>query len=493
MSNVSTIHILKTSKDGLPNDPTPLIVDLDGTLTKSDTMHEGLLSFISAHPAKIPKIVAWLTKGKAAFKDKLAEQSVVAATSLPMRKEVLDHIAEARQAKRTILLVSASNHRQVSEIGAQTGLFDEAIGSTKTRNLAGEEKARWLVERFGEKGFDYIGDSKADLPVWASARNAYIVGSKRGLFDAAQDLNPGIKQLVPDDAPSKSQGAQYLKAMRPHQWLKNILVMVPALAAHDFSALLPAFIAFIAFSLAASSVYLINDMLDLEADRRHSRKCERPFASGAIPVAHGMIHAAALFLVSMLIAVTLAPSFLLVLLVYLALTFAYSLILKRKLMIDIWTLGTLYTIRIVAGGMASGVPLSEWLLAFSMFLFLSLAAVKRMSELADLKSQNLESIEGRGYRVSDLPVVLGVVLSSGYCSVVILSLYISNADVAGRYGEPKLLWTVCLMLLYWISRATIISFRGEMHDDPIVFALRDRISLFVFACCGTVFLISAML
>lgn len=493
MSNVGSTGALVPDAEASQADCIPLIVDLDGTLTTSDTLHEGLLSLVSKQPAQIPKIVFWLTKGKAAFKDKLAKEAMVDVATLPMRKEVLAQIEEARKSGRRILLVSASNHNQVNDIAAQTGLFDEAAGSTETCNLAGKEKARWLVDRFGEKGFDYIGDSKADLPVWASARKAFIVGTGRSLYQSAKKSNPNITQLVPETTSTASRPSRYLKAMRPHQWLKNILVMVPALAAHDLSGLLPAAFAFVSFCLTASSIYLINDMLDLEVDRRHPRKCKRPFASGAITVAHGMVQAAVLFVLSMAIAAAVAPAFLAVLAVYVMLTFAYSLILKRKLMIDIWTLGTLYTIRIVAGGFASGVPLSEWLLAFSMFLFLSLAAVKRMSELADLKAQNLMSVDGRGYRVSDLPVVLGVVLSSGYCSVVILALYISNADVASRYAEPKLLWLICLMLLYWISRATIISFRGEMDDDPIVFALRDRISLFVFACCGAVLLASTLL
>lgn len=493
MSNVDSAGTLVPDRSILQTDSIPLIVDLDGTLTTSDTLHEGLLSLISKRPTRILQIFFWLTEGKAAFKDKLAKEATVDTTTLPMRREVHELINTARASGRPVLLVSAANHQQVTDIANETGLFDEAVGSTESCNLAGEEKARWLIDRFGEKGFDYIGDSSADLPVWASARKAFIVGTNSALYQKAKNLNPTITQLRPENAATKSRASLYLKAMRPHQWLKNILVLVPALAAHDLSALLPAAFAFVSFCLAASSIYLINDMLDLEVDRRHPRKCKRPFASGAISVAHGLLQSAVLFTISMAIAIAVAPKFLLVLAVYVVLTFAYSLILKRKLMIDIWTLGTLYTIRIVAGGFASGVPLSEWLLAFSMFLFLSLAAVKRMSELADLKSQYLVSVDGRGYRVSDLPVVLGVVLSSGYCSVLILALYISNADVASRYAEPKLLWLICLMLLYWISRATIISFRGEMDDDPIVFALRDRISLFVFACCGTVLLASALL
>ncbi|MBQ4824485.1 UbiA family prenyltransferase [Leisingera sp. HS039] len=472
----------------------PLIVDLDGTLTKSDTMHEALLLLISKHPAKLPQIAAWLLSGKAKFKDRLASEVLIDAASVPIRDNVLALISAAKAEKRKVLLVSASNQRQVKQIAAQLGLFDEAVGSDDTRNLSGKEKARWLVERFGEKGFDYIGDSNADLDVWPAARQAITAGSNRTMRKRVDEICGNALHLADDDSSDTfGRSRHYIKAMRPHQWLKNLLIFVPALAAHDPAALLPSFLAFCAFCLAASSIYLINDMLDLHVDRQHPRKRNRPFAAGTIPVAHGTVHSGVLLCSALAIAGFLPPLFATVLLGYVGLTFAYSLVLKRKLMIDIWTLGALYTIRIVAGGAAGGIPLSEWLLAFSMFLFLSLAAVKRISELTDLKARKLTSTDGRGYRVADLPVVLGAMLASGYCSVVILALYVSNANVASLYSEPRLLWLACMMLLYWINRVAIISYRGEMHDDPIVFALRDRISLLVFLCCGTVFVVSAQL
>ncbi len=472
----------------------PLIVDLDGTLTKSDTMHEALLLFIARHPAKLPQVVAWLFSGKARFKDKLASEVVVDAASVPLRDEVLALVNAAKAEGRKVLLVSASNQRQVDRIAEQLGLFDEAVGSDAAHNLSGKAKADWLVDRFGEKGFDYIGDSSADLSVWPRARKAITVGSNASLRQNVDSMGVETAHLTGDGADSGSARARhYIKAMRPHQWLKNLLVFVPALAAHDVAALLTSLFAFVAFSLAASSIYLINDMLDLHVDRQHPRKCKRPFAAGTIPVAHGVVHSALLFLIAMTIAAFLTPAFAAVLLGYVALTFAYSLILKRKLMIDIWTLGALYTIRIIAGAAAAGIVLSEWLLAFSMFVFLSLAAVKRISELKDLEARNLTSTDGRGYHVTDLPVVLGAMLASGYCSVVILALYVSNSNVASLYSEPKLLWLVCMMLLYWINRVAIISYRGEMDDDPIVFALRDRVSLMVFACCGAIFVASAVL
>ncbi|MEO0829641.1 MAG: UbiA family prenyltransferase [Pseudomonadota bacterium] len=470
----------------------PLVVDLDGTLSKSDTLHEALLALVAKNPMRVFRMTGWLKAGKAAFKNKVAEEALVDVTVLPLRAAVIEHIQAARKEGREVHLVSASHQKQVDAVAEYVGLFDSAKGSEPERNLAGSEKAAYLVERFGERGFDYIGDSGADLDVWPQARRAITAGAKQSFKDKVAKIDADALHLDPA-AEGTDKIKAFAKAMRPHQWLKNMLVFVPALAAHDLSALVPSFFAFVAFCLAASSIYLINDMLDLEVDRRHPRKRNRPFAAGLIPVKDGAIQAAVLFGAAMVIALLVAPLFLAVLAGYVFVTFAYSLVLKRKLMIDVWTLGALYTIRIIGGAAATAVPLSEWLLAFSMFLFLSLAGVKRMSELADLKERGLEETDGRGYRVADMPVVLGVVLAAGYCSVLVLALYISSAASTGLYGEPRLLWLVAPLLLYWISRATMISFRGEMDDDPIVFALKDTVSRIVFVISGILIVLSAWL
>ena len=380
----------------------------------------------------------------------------------------------------------------MDSVAKHTDLFDEAIGSDASKNLVGTAKAEYLVKRFGAQGFDYVGDSNADLKVWPNARQAIFVGANNAARTALKGSHDNVREL--DEAQSKLSAARvYFKAMRPHQWLKNMLVFVPMLAAHDFSTFGLSLIAFFSFCLAASSIYLINDMLDLDADRRHPRKRNRPFASGALPVKQGMIQFGVLALGSVVLALFVDPLFLPVLIGYVALTTAYSLVLKRKLMIDIWTLGALYSLRMIGGAAATGIPTSEWLLAFSMFLFLSLAAVKRQSELADLQNRGMTTTEGRGYRVSDLPILLGVVLAAGYCSVLVLALYVSSAASSGLYSEPRLLWLVCPLLLYWISRATIISYRGEMDDDPIIFAIKDRVSQMVFAFAGLLIVLGAML
>lgn len=468
-----------------------LVVDLDGTLATVDTLHESAMGLISRNPMRLLNMIGWLRHGKAGFKACLAAEALADASSLPLRDGVLDLIRQAKAAGRPVLLVSAADQRQVDAVAKHVGLFDEAAGSDGDRNLSGRDKADFLVSRFGERGFDYVGDSSVDLAVWRKARRAITVSASEATRRRVESFPVDVEHLI--DRPSGLEKTRaHLRAMRPHQWLKNLLVFVPAVAAHSPGALLPSLVAFVAFCLAASSVYLLNDLLDIEADRNHPRKKLRPFAAGLIPVSHGLVHAAILIIAAFALALTTTPQFLAVLAGYLVLTFAYSLYLKRKLMIDIWILATLYTTRIIAGGAASEVPISEWLLALSMFIFLSLAAVKRLSELTDLVKRGATETAGRGYRTSDIPVILGVVLAAGYSSVLVLALYISNDKITALYARPELLWLICPLLLYWVSRVAMISYRGEMHDDPIVFAVKDKVSLAIFGLAGVLAVMGAV-
>jgi 4-hydroxybenzoate polyprenyltransferase len=274
-------------------------------------------------------------------------------------------------------------------------------------------------------------------------------------------------------------GKAYLRALRPHQWLKNALVFLPMLAAHQFTneKFGQSFLAFIAFSLVASSVYLLNDLVDLSADRRHPRKRNRPFASGAVPIAHGTWLVPLVLLSGLAVALPLGVTFVIVILSYYAATMAYSFYFKRHLIIDICVLAGLYTLRIVAGGVATSITLSVWLLAFSIFLFFAIAAVKRQAELVEGITSGEVTSAGRGYRVDDLPLVANMAIASGYLSVLVLALYVNSPSVQKLYSQPYALWGICLVLLYWISRMIMVTHRGGMHDDPIVYALNDRISL----------------
>jgi 4-hydroxybenzoate polyprenyltransferase len=478
-----------------PDSRTALVLDLDGTLCRSDTLHEALVGVAAHRPLELPSVLVALTQGKAAFKKAVADHCVVPGGLLPYNQDVLDLAHAARAEGRRVVLVSASDQRQVDAVAEHLEIFDEAIGtggadSAANVNLGGAHKADLLVARFGEGGFDYAGDRSVDLEVWARARRVITVGADSGLRHKAGALDAQAVHL-PGGAGSVAKGL--LRAMRPHQWLKNILVFLPMVAAHDTSLLGQAMAAFVAFCLLASSVYLFNDLVDLQADREHPRKRFRPFAAGDVPVMTGVAVGAGLFVAAVLVAVLFTPpAFPAVLAVYYVATFLYSLWLKRKLIVDVLTLASLYTLRIIAGAAATSVFLSPWMLGFSMFLFLSLAAVKRQAELMDQLRDGREKTAGRAYLTEDLPVLRGMALSSGYAAVMVFALYINSADVRGLYNLPEALWLICPLLLYWISRMVMMTHRGYMNDDPIVYTARDRTSLLVILLCFAVVVIATL-
>jgi 4-hydroxybenzoate polyprenyltransferase/phosphoserine phosphatase len=454
-----------------------LVVDLDGTLCRTDTLHETLLGLVARRPTEVLARLGRLRQGRAAFKRDLVATHILAGDALPLNDAVLDIVRRARADGRRTALVTATHQRQADAVATATGLFDDVFGTDGGGNLKGAAKARFLTERYGAKGFDYVGDSRADLPVWAAARKAVTVGASPSLVRAAEAANPDVIHL---DPPKGRSGAM-LRAMRPHQWSKNALLFLPVLAAHEMSALGAVFLGFLAFCLTASAVYVINDLVDLPADRAHPRKRLRPFAAGELSALTGVVMAGGLLLGAAALGALIGnPLFLGVLSLYLVVTFAYSLWLKRKLLVDVLTLAGLYTIRIMAGGAAAGIVLSPWLLGFSMFLFLSLASVKRQAELMDQRETG-RAISGRAYLPDDLPILMALAISSGQAAVVVLALYITSDTVGALYASPQLLWLVVPLLLYWVLRMVMMTHRGYMTDDPIVFAARDKISLMVVA------------
>ena len=458
-----------------------LVVDLDGTLCRTDTLHEGLLALAATRPWMLLQVPKWLSEGRAGLKERLADQGVVAPDELPFNDAIVEMLRTARAEGRRTALVSAADHRQVTAVAEATELFDEAYGTAEGQNLKGAAKATFLSQHYGAGKFDYIGDSKADLPVWQAARRAITVRAGAGLRHAAQGANPNVSHIDPPDNRAKDM----LRAMRPHQWSKNVLMFLPALAAHDIAGLLPVILGFFAFCLTASAVYVINDLLDLAADRAHPRKRKRPFAAGDLSAATGAAMTGGLLGVALILGLlTGNPYFLAVLGLYLAVTFAYSFWLKRKLIVDVITLAGLYTVRIIAGAAAASVILSPWLLGFSMFLFLALAAVKRQAELTDQMQSGRES-SGRAYLIDDLPVLRGVALSASQGAVLVMALYISSDEVRTLYNEPAILWLICPILLYWSMRMVMKAHRGVMTDDPIVFATTDRVSLILIIACAT--------
>jgi 4-hydroxybenzoate polyprenyltransferase len=452
----------------------PLVVDLDGTLLSTDTLHEGLIALVVARPSRLLSLPSWLVDGRAAFKDRVAAESPVDIAGLPARPEIVAMIDEARRDGRRVVLATAANRRWAEAAAVRFGPFDAVVASDGTTNLAGAEKAAALVRLFGERGFDYVGDARADLPVWSVARRAVVVCSSPGTRSALAAVRPDFRAIAVAGADLRTIG----RAMRVHQWVKNLLVFLPALAAHrygtgDLSLLA---LTFLAFGLAASAVYLCNDLVDLPADREHHRKRTRPLAAGRLPIAAAIGLAPLLFAAAFSLAIAAGPPVAMVLAGYVAVTFAYSLGLKKLAIVDVMTLAGLYTFRVVAGAAALSLVLSPWMIGFSVFLFLCLALVKRLTEIRARVLEGRGDPIGRGYRLDDAPVILMLAAASGYAAVLVLALYIDSTAMHRIYDSPTGLWAVAALLLFWISRVILIAQRGEMHDDPIVFAAGDGVS-----------------
>lgn len=453
--------------------PIPLCVDLDGTLLLADTMTESLLLLFKDSPLSLFRLPLWLAQGRAHLKQEVARRVRLDVAPLPLNAEFLTFLREEHRSGRKLILVSGTDQKFAREAAEQAGLFDEVCASDGKTNLSGHGKAGMLQERFGKGGFDYAGNARVDLAVWSQARRAIVVSNSRALVERAKALCEVERVFQP---PTAGLGT-WLKAMRIHQWAKNLLIFVPLLGAHQWhnSAKLHATVlAFFAFSICASSVYLLNDLFDLEADRQHPTKCRRPLASGLVPLHWGMAAAFLLLVASILIALLLPVTFGATFAGYYVLTFLYSLRLKQLQILDVLTLAALYSIRVVAGGYAAQVVVSDWLLAFSLFVFLSLAFVKRFTELRQLQQTNSEKLKGRGYEVGDRELISTMGVASGYLAVLVLALYITNPLVTQLYEYPSALWFACPILLYWISRVWLLAHHGALHDDPIVFALKDR-------------------
>ena len=468
-----------------------LVVDLDGTLVRSDMLYESFWSAFSRDWRTPMRALAGLLHGKAALKARLAALGAPDPATLPYNAEVLQVIRDWRAAGGLVALVTAADETIATAIANHLDLFDEVHASDGTTNLKGPNKAAFLRDRFGEGGFTYAGDHDADMAVWREAGAAMTVGVSGRLRRRVDDLRPGARHL----SPPRSTLPALLKAMRPHQWLKNMLIFFPMIAAHDFNmtALYMGALAFVAFSLVASSVYLLNDLLDIGSDRLHPRKRLRPLASGALPLRTGMAMVPALLAAGIAFALMLPPTFLLALAAYYALTVAYSLWLKRKPILDICALASLYTMRVIAGGAAASITPSVWLMAFSAFLFFSLGAVKRQAELVDMVQRGVTEAAGRGYRVTDLPLVTQMATAAGFVAVLVLMLYLNEPEVLTLYNHPLLLWAACLVLLYWVSRMVLVASRGKMDDDPTVFAARDPVSPVSVALIAALFIAAKVL
>ena len=452
-------------------------VDLDGTLVRTDTFVETLFLFIRLHPFRIPLILPWLLRGRSYLKMKLAEAAPPSVETLPYSTDLLFYIREQRDAGVKVVLATGADRVIASRVANYLGLFDEVWSSDSRQNLVGERKAQLLAEKY--PNFEYIGNSRADLPVWLRSNGGILVSSSTKLLRILERHSVPAKSMGPKPT---SQISAWLRVMRVHQWVKNLLIFLPLLTAHrltDWRAVGLAAIGFFAYSLAASGTYLINDLFDLQADRAHPRKCQRPFAIGLLNPGRGVLAAVALFIAAFATVSVLCGSARLLLLVYVVLTVSYSLLLKRFLVADVILLVCFYLLRILFGGLATGILISVWLLAFSMFFFLALALTKRLTELRALErsSDDVREASARGYELVDLPLLGSLAGSSAYLSVAMLALYITSPEAHILYRQPEFLWPLCLIIVYWLNRMLLIANRGRLHDDPIVFATRDPASL----------------
>ncbi len=463
----------------------PLYVDLDGTLTHTDLLLESALELLKRNPLHFFLLLFWLFKGgPARLKAEIAARTQVDVSCLPYNEALVDRLKSEKASGRRIVLASASDRKWVEAVAAHLKLFDGVLASDGQNNLKSGGKRRAIEQDARGQAWAYAGNSRDDVVVWAGAREVWVVNAKPSLERTVRKLHP---QGVFIDGIAKSL-RHYVKALRLHQWAKNALLFVPLLAAHssDPDAWLRVLAGFVIFGLCASSTYVINDLWDLRSDRLHPRKRMRPFASGALSILTGGMLVGTLLPLSLVAAWLLSPGFFALVVLYVVITLAYSFRLKRISLIDVLTLAILYTHRILTGGVLAGLTVTHWLLAVSLFMFLSLALVKRCTELEWMQQLGKAGAAGRGYRATDLSYLVSMGVSSGFVSVLVLALYIESQRGSAAYPHAELLWGALPVLMYWIMRLWIKTSRMEIHDDPLLFAAKDPSSIGVGIVIGLI-------
>ena len=459
----------------------PLVVDLDGTLTPTDTLIESIVTLVKHSPLYVFKLVLWLFAGRAQFKRQIAVHSHFTPANLPWQPELLAYLHEQRAQGRQLILATAADDQIAQAVARNIGLFDLVIASDGLHNLKGRTKLEAIQKAVGPR-FVYAGDSAADLPIWLAADAAILVGASSSVCSAVAASGIRVEKQI---STPRVTWRIWARTLRVHQWVKNFLIFVPLLTAFAFDDIekcLNALLAFIAFSISASATYIGNDLWDLDSDRQHIQKKNRPLASCQIPIPIAFAAANLLLVMGLLIGFIVSPAFACMVAVYIILTTLYSWVLKQRILIDVLMLALLYTLRVLAGAVAIAVETSYWLLVFSMFIFFSLALVKRCAELVALQQQGKIGSHGRDYQVNDLVVLWPLGIGASLCSVVVLGLFIGAPVTQERYGNTNALWLILICLIYWVARLWIKTARGEMHDDPIVFVLSDLGSRIVIFC-----------
>jgi len=468
--------------------------DLDQTLVTTDTFAEQLTTTVLRRPWLAPLVFAWLVRGRGYCKGRIASIVATPPSAWPVRPEALERIAADRAEGRKIVLATAA-HRSVAEpLADHLGCFDTVLASDDHQNLKACRKSAAISQLARDEGwasYSYAGDSLADLGVWRAADEIVVVNPTPGLLERLHGMGKPISVV----GEVQSRWAAALKACRPHQWAKNLLLFLPMILAHRLDATTAAIVgvAFICFSLCASAVYLLNDIGDVAADRHHPLKRFRPIVSGQLTITAGACLAIVLLMAGLGLAAAFLPlEFVGLVLFYLAANLAYSSRLKQEAILDVLVLACMYVMRLEAGAVAAAVPLSDWFLTFSLFFFTSLALAKRFAELRRLKATGGSTAVGRGYEVGDLALLEMLGTASGYVSVLVLALYMNSNQMRSLYGESRLLWLVCPIALFWISRLWLLANRGLLNEDPVVFALKDRTTLIIGAACGLILVLASI-
>ena len=458
-----------------------LCVDLDGTLIRGNVLWECVLVLLKTHPGTLLLLPFWLLAGRASLKRHVAARTHLDPARLPYRQQVLDLIQQEKATGRRIALVTAADRELAEAIASYLGLFDEVHASDGKLNLKGANKAAFLAQRFAQTGFDYVGDSAADVDVWRSARGAYVVSTEARAKQAAAvtTLKGTILQSRASFRTSfRSSFRAWINALRGHHWAKNLLLFLPLALSHNLAVepIVRTLAGFALYGLCASGLYILNDLLDLHSDREHPWKKERPFAAGDISIPQGLLASLILLSSALGLGFLLNAKFGFVLLGYATLTMLYSLYLKKIALLDVFVLSSFYSFRILAGALISATPLSQWFLAFSMFFFLSLAMAKRYSELLHASDLVNTGNSGRSYHTGDRELLLSLGVGSSFSAVVIFSLYVQSQDVRLLYSSPEFLLLLCPIVLYWLSRNWLLAHRGELKEDPVTLAIQDPVS-----------------
>ncbi len=470
----------------------PLCVDLDGTLVKSDTLLDSLLLLAHKRPAMLLALPGQLLRGRAAFKAFVTDSISLDVVHLPYNRELLRYLEEQHRTGRDIYLATGADIALARRVAEHLGLFKQVLGSDGARNLTGHNKLERLRTSLADGEFDYIGNGAPDLPLLAHSTEPMVANPSIALRFLLRTRKIQPKFEFHD---RNHSAAALVRAMRPHQWTKNLLLLIPLLLSHAVTIenLIAGLLAFCSFSLAASGTYIVNDLLDMESDRHHPQKQRRPFAAGDLSPLDGAAALVLFLALAFWIARGLPAAFGAWLLLYVAATLAYSTWLKRIPIVDVLVLSGLYTLRLLAGSAATGSHISHWLGGFSVFLFFSLAIAKRFAELDNLRTGNSVPRNGRGYILADIEQLRVFGTSSAFAAMVIFAIYISSDDVMALYRNPTLLWLMMPLMILWLCRVWLLASRGLLHEDPVVFALTDRMSLLIGAAAVATVVAAALL